>query len=103
MGIAFRFDNHPRVTKQGIMSATNLARLAPVEPMQPIHAMEALAQTFRHKRDYPAVDFGNAESATSTIAAIRKTAAARLIAFEFTTRRMKFRIAALYGSAFFNN
>jgi len=47
MGIAFRFDNHPRVTKQGIMSATNLARLAPVEPMQPIYAMEILAQTER--------------------------------------------------------
>jgi len=71
--------------------------------MQPIYAMEILAQTIRHKRDYPAVNFGNAESATRTLAAIRKTAAARLIAFEFTTRRRKFRIAVLYGSAFFDN
>jgi hypothetical protein len=62
MEIAFRFDNHP-VTKQGIMSATNLARLARLEAIQPIYAMEILAQTLRHKCHCGAVDFGSAESA----------------------------------------
>ena len=44
MGIAFRFDNHP-VTKQGIMSAINSARLARLEAIQPIHAMRIWTHT----------------------------------------------------------